>query len=735
MDKLKIINYWSYQKSTENHTVYDRIIINLAEKYSEQNNLELINLNLLDEIFNCDYWFLCKKTGKLFLLNFVHKKYNQEIIQTLSEINHYNYTELIFNLNHYKEDYVIKKIEINEKSVINFNNKLSEKQNISRDIRCQRRSLLQSEYSKKRNAFEMISATSIRNYMLNDPLIDYLKEYNITSLTDIPCRKKHKIVHPNDIFSEHIMNKGIEFEDELIKLIKKNHHVIKVADFTQSKQIKKFNQTIALMKQGVPIIYQGVLHNSENNTFGLPDLIVRSDYINKLMDYEVIDEKEATYESSLLGTKFHYKVIDIKHSTIPLRSDGIHVLNSENIPAYKGQLYIYTLALNKIQGINIQKAFIWGKKYSYESCNIKYNITNFLNKLATIDYDGIDFDYIEQTHHGINWIKTLRDEGSSWSLLPIPSKSELFPNMKNDKDTKWHPIKKDLSDSINEITQIWNCGVKKRQLAHSKYIYGWKDPRFNSKLLKMDKGKVGPVIDKILSINRQTKDLFRPKKIKYDRENWKNKDEILEFYLDFETFNSDLGSTINDGTIEISNHQYIFMIGIGYEKDNQWIFKSFMMENKNLESEKIMFNLFMDYINYVLKTENKKLCKMYHWSFAEVGSYHNFKSRHTDLIINDSHISFYDLNKVFINEPITIKDALNYSLKTVAKALKKHNLIESTWDTSSVCSNGLNAMILANNLYETSTNIIDDPTMKEIIYYNEIDCKVLWEIHKLMKTK
>ena len=41
------------------------------------------------------------------------------------------------------------------------------------------------------------------------------------------------------------------------------------------------------------------------------------------------------------------------------------------------------------------------------------------------------------------------------------------------------------------------------------------------------------------------------------------------------------------------------------------------------------------------------LCKMYHWSNAEVYSYQNFKTRHLELIINDKHISFYDLNKVF----------------------------------------------------------------------------------------
>ena len=719
MDKNKIINYWSYIEYTENKNLYNNLIINFANKYSEDNNLKLINLNLLDKVFNSKYWFLCKDTGKLFFLNIINNKYeqnNQDPISILSEINYYTFTELLFELD---TDYLINNIYSTEKNITNLC------KNSSRDTRYKRLTILKSNTpNNKRKFTDMVSATSIRNYMLNDPLIDYLKEYNISS-------KKSK---KPDLFSKYIMKSGIQFEDELIKLIMRDHTVIKVADFTQSKQENKLNETINLMKKGVPIIYQGVLHNYDNNTFGLPDLIVRSDYINKLMNYNVISDEESNIKSPQLGTRFHYKIIDIKHSTIPLRSDGIHILNSDNIPAYKGQLYIYTLALNKIQGIKINKAFIWGKKYSYESCKIKYNITDFLNKLAIVDFDNIDSEYIEQTRKGIDWIKTLRNEGSTWSLYPIPSRSELFPNMKNNKNGEWDQIKCELSENINEITQIWNCGFKKRQIAHSKHIYSWKNPKFNSKLLKMNKGKIGPTIDKILNINRQNRDIFRPKKIKYDRQNWISDNEFLDFYLDFETFNTNLDSIIKEGEIIDDINQYIFMIGLGYEKNNKWVFKTFLMDNKSIDSETMMFNEFMEYINKVLYDENKKKCKLYHWSFAEVGSYISFKNRHSNLKIDDQHISFYDLNKVFINEPITINGALNYSLKTVAKALKKHKLIDSIWDTTSECSNGLNAMILANNLYDSLTNnIINNSIMKEIIYYNEIDCKVLWEIHKLMK--
>ena len=235
-------------------------------------------------------------------------------------------------------------------------------------------------------------------------------------------------------------------------------------------------------------------------------------------------------------------------------------------------------------------------------------------------------------------------------------------------------------------------------------------------------------------MNRQTEDLIRPIKILHDRDNWdKLPDNILEFYLDFETLNSNFGSIIKEGVISYDDNQFIFLIGLGYIKDGVWTFKKFLMNNKTKYDEDLVFDKFFAYVNYLLKINNKTIAKFYHWSQAEVISYNKFKSKN-NVIINDKHFIFYDLYNIFIQEPILIKGALNFSLKTIAKTLYNHNLIKSTWDTSSPCSNGLNAMILANKLYDKDLNVNNEPIMKEIMYYNEIDCKVMYEIHSLIKS-
>ena len=198
----KIISYWFCKNIYSNNK-----IINIANKYSKQNNLDLINLNILDKVFNIPHWFLCNKTNRLYFINLVNHNYNN-IIPVLSELNYNTYTELLIN-----NDDVLK----TDKTI----NEISKKS--SREIRNLRLSLLKSYNKDSSISASSISASSIRNYMLNDPIIDYLKEYNSIK----PFNKKRKINKINKInkfnkkqdnFTDYILKAGVEFEEELINI-------------------------------------------------------------------------------------------------------------------------------------------------------------------------------------------------------------------------------------------------------------------------------------------------------------------------------------------------------------------------------------------------------------------------------------------------------------------------------------------------------------------------------------
>ena len=481
------------------------------------------------------------------------------------------------------------------------------------------------------------------------------------------------------------------------------------------------------MTEGKPIIYQGILHNYNNKTFGAPDLMIRNDYINKFIGYELYKDDSP---SKKLGVPWHYVIVDIKHSLITLNSDGIHIRNQDSIPAYKGQLLIYTEALNEIQGTKVTQAFILGKKYMYENKGHKYEINDLMNKMGVIDYAKFDKPYVDKLDEALKWLRSVRKEGHNWKLLPMPSKDELFPNMKNDKDGAFNKIKKSLADEISEITSVTYCGVDKRKLAFSQGVYGWNDDKCTSELLGFKDSPLASRIDAILDINRQSDVYVKPEKVKYNNNQWRiRKDNEMEFFLDYETINSNFGKI--SGDVYFEGCEFIFMIGAGFiNKNKTWEFKSFIMEYKTKESERKMLDSFWDFVNKKLKEYKKTESIFIHWSQAEKIAYEKSQLRHLNL--QDKKL--IDLYDVFIKEPIVVKGALNYSLKTIMKALYKHNLVKTTWNTSNPCSNGLNAMLLAHKCYEKNERVTNNIlTIKNIEEYNEIDCKSLWEILEYLR--
>lgn len=737
---------------------YNTIICNgMIDFINNIYNIKLSNLNLLEDEFRNYSWYIDLLSGNVYHLlvslnNIEIQSSYKDNYNLLNKINVNNYSEILLEVSKMRRnDYLRKdclyKFSINSFygrehfSLNNFWNKTIDIQKINRQERLIRRNNIKkrkrsTSLDEQSKWLDMVSASKVRNYLLNDPLLDWLNEFNITSIYDNPkgrtCKSIASVRYKNnDSFTSFIMKQGIIFELQVYKILKKKFNVVKVAESYQSRSIDKYNETINYMKEGVDILYQPVLQDLENKIYGSPDLLVRSDKINTIFGYEVIPISETTKRSRKLDRDYHYIVIDIKHSTLYLNSDGKTLRNSNSIPAYKGQILVYNIALGNMQGYESPYGFILGKKWEYTKSKIKCYGSNFLNKLGEINYNDRDFIYRSKTNEALEWVRNVRNNGQNWSLLPYPSRRELYPNMKNERDGSWRKIKINLDKKIKEITSVWMCGIKKRNIAHSKGIYSWDDKKCNSKNLEFKEGKTYDILNKILDINRQDKELINIGSLLSDT-SWKKDDKYFEFYIDYETMNSNLGSCIiNENSIGYNDNNFIFMVGIGWGENNEWKYKEFVATSNTPEAELNMMKSFWKFISEKTKNTGKNP-KFYHWTKAEESCYKKFKARHS---VDLPDKNFYDMYYMFLNNHIVVKDSLKFSLKSIANSLNKNKLIDTVWDSNNPCSNGLKAMLLAYKLYDKYKYIdVNEPIMKDIIHYNEIDCKVLWEIMNYLRN-
>jgi len=552
---------------------------------------------------------------------------------------------------------------------------------------------------------KFISPTNLKNYILHDTIIDYLEYYKINNINDKPNHYR-TLITINSEFDDFIKLAGIEFEKKIIDKFK--HKLYKIES---AISIVSYNETITALLNNEPIIYQGVLIDFKNNIYGRPDLIIKGKYL-KLLYNNIIVETENINDDI-------YYIIDIKYSTIQLSSNKTNIYNINYQQVYKSQILVYTNLLNKILNQNVKIGFILGKRYLVIKNKIKQIINNNeYDKIVSINYKNKDSNYYQLNTNAIKWIVKLRNEGKNWCLLPKPTVPELYPTMTNTKDGKWRPLKKILADEIKELTLLLNVGHVERLNAFNKNIFSYEDINCTAEILGL-KGKRGDIVNKIINISKPScTDIFRPNIIKTNINNWRQtNNKLMEFYLDYET------------TTDFEDSNFIFMIGVGYNNSlNEWTFQSFISKDKNINSQQEMFNNFWNYIDDLLIKNNKKNGVYFHWSNAEPAFYNKSKNK---LMIKDK--IFLDLHKVFITEPIVIKNNFNYSLKSVSKTLYANNLIKTSWSLNSNCNNGLDALIQANKLYFNNVNL-NENNMNEILKYNEIDCKVLFEIHEYLRT-
>lgn len=592
---------------------------------------------------------------------------------------------------------------------------------------------------------EWVAPSSIRFSMMDDRCAEWLKSKNRGN-------GSYKL-NPRNL-PDHI-RKGNEFEEDVLNDIKERfpRNYEAVSD-NSHPSLALMEKTFKLMKKGVPFISQAILYNFTNKTFGAADLLVRSDWLNKLFEDEIMYKNDEKIPSPILETDYHYVVIDIKYSTLNLCSDGRRIRNANNISYYKGQLTIYNAALGLLQGYTPNYAYVLGKAWKYTSKGEKFSGYDCFDRVGCIHFANFDKKYIEKTADCVNWVRNLRYNGSNWSTSP-PSNEHLYPNMKNSYDAPFHGAKKRIAEEIGELTTLWYVGLKNRRIAHSGGITNRNDENLTADILGI-KGSRGEILDEILNTNNNPDSGYvNPKKIESTQFGWNERHE-LDFYVDIETLN-----THNMIPIDIGDSQaesgIIFCIGVGYEVDGKWVHKKFYTDNyepMRTDSEYKVIDDFFNFIServdkYKRKTGKKKsVARFYHWFHAEPVCFKKANTRlegaWTDMIYDSEWI---DLYKIFTNEPITVRGAYNFNLKSVAKAFHKHGLIDTVWNDSIV--DGYQVVVEACAYYDfmnkydqmTSTDKnkyrkmyrIKQNIFDEIIKYNEVDCKVMWEIVKYLR--
>ncbi len=604
-----------------------------------------------------------------------------------------------------------------------------------------------------------VAATKTRNFMLDDPLLDWLDYYGdaaallATVLAPLATAPSLLATAPSllatapsllatapsllatapaplatapsllatapsllatSTFANFVMDRGIEFESQVMRELSARFpdDIVTIADRSQARCPKKYEETKDAIARGMPIIYQGVLHNHSNCTYGMPDLIVRSDWLNKLFLEPVVRTNTR-----------HYRIVDIKAITLDLRADGMHMLKTSGIDAVKSQLYIYNMALSQIQGYAAPKSYVLGRRWQYKKKNVMYSGEDPFDRVGHIDFKTTDRHIRKKTRDALLWIHKMRRHGRNFVLNP-PSHPELYPNMSNTQDEPWRSIKSQLAHAIGEITLLWNCGPNNRRIAHDNDVYSWRDPRCCPARLGIVSGKTSHVLQAVLDSNHSQ---TLPKKIKHAgfdvlRDYVKGTGMVPDPYhvfVDFETITDDFR---------------LFMIGVGHLDRNDlatWKYKCFCANALTDSEELRIFTEFHEFIAH-LREINGGYVGLVHWSPAEPTIYRKVCSRYISPVDLSQtwHIpDWIDLLKIFREEPITIPGALNFSLKSIAKAFYARGLIKTTWDDGPI-SDGLTAMVHAKKIYEVvdASSVNGDLIMREIMRYNEVDVKTLCEI-------
>jgi hypothetical protein len=596
-------------------------------------------------------------------------------------------------------------------------------------------------FENKINQYQWVSPNAMKNYVIGTPLNDALV------LQYPECRKYKKEL---DRISLTNFEKGNRFEDSVIAELKSlirdlddgvNKIVQICNNYKESALFGKFMMTVRYMQLKYPFIYQGLLFNCVDKTYGMPDLLIRGYFINLLFNTDIVESKH--YD--------HYFVVDIKSTKFKTSKHTGSILSTTRlIDFYKVQLFTYNYALGLIQNMIAPMAFILYPSSGLESqltqlkinsksiawCSIYFNnvgdAPDHLTEMSEINRksrDGIHAKYTDS----VKWVSDVRKNGIHWDL-ENPNMVELMPNIKTEYDThaikqiKYDLIKKQSVGGFENITLLWNCSERHQIQGWNNGVFNWKkDTRDVAELLGFRKTtKTHRILNIIIQMN-QSEELYKTQNMlggSIGKKRKRNDDHLTANVYIGELNRSKLRKIAPEIYVDLeflTGSDIIYMIGVGWEEDGEYHCTTYIAQELSKDAEQtILDKFYTDFIH----DNNPRIVS---WGHVE----HSILKRKMPAI---DHLvtaeSYLDLCQVFRQAPIVVRGSLQFGLKSIANALYRHKHIQTAWPSinyKSLHNQDMTSDILEYLLHEYY-NDGDENALDNIVSYNEIDTKILWEI-------
>lgn len=480
-----------------------------------------------------------------------------------------------------------------------------------------------------------------------------------------------------DAFNENIhIQSNLNYNYRIISLKRKCIHMnYYFDDLTDYKNHESVDLTKQMIKEKVQVIFNGCLRCDKLRLFSRFDVLIHSSIIRDFLDVDSSQSFEG-----------YYQLLIVYNNNRDQKKNNVILYGKQKV------LDSY---FSENSNHNIDSQFEQSRAFILSNENIIY----------TVDLNKQHLFY--KMNEAYKWIFDLKENGRSWDLFN-PTRHELLPNMKHGSTYGYKRIIQSIISKNDELTSYNDITLEKRN------EYFMRNIPVDEALRESNK-----------SFLKSVADLRGTKKVSCDVSKLVIPKKKI-FYVDFEYINS--FHFKRDFSRADTNHLYL--IGVLYEKDNNWLYKAFVPKQIDYESHLSSYEVqnIRDWIDF-MDSFGTPYCVM-NWSTAEQSMLASLSKQYNFEL--ETTIEWIDLLKLFKTTINFVCDGMKtYSLKDVAKSMYKLGFIKTLWNDNIM--NGLEAnILLIPNFIKEDYVLQKCDSLSDIIDYNEIDCRVMMELFEFV---